>query len=71
MPNTDFWWLNSSQQAKYLYTELGHHRPIHDEEDPCSVKWDIIDYPIHRLDHWRERFPKHKRIQRFENHDGA
>lgn len=55
MPSSDFWWLDSSQGTK-LYAELGHHRPIRDDEDPCSIQWDTKTCLINQLNHWRERF---------------
>jgi len=56
MERSDFWWLSSSQRGRYQYTEFGHHRPIRDDEDPCSVNWDTNICSIDELEHWRDRF---------------
>lgn len=56
MKESDFWWLSSSQRSRYQYTEFGHHRPIHDNENPRSVNWDTNICSIDALEHWRDRF---------------
>lgn len=53
---SDYWWLSSSQRSKYQQTEFGHHRPIRDDEDPSSIKWDNNVCSISELEHWRDRF---------------
>ena len=56
MEKSDYWWLNSSQRSSYQHTEFGHHRPIHDDEDPRSIKWDTKNCSIDELELWRDRF---------------
>ena len=56
MEKSDFWWLSSSQRSRYQYTEVCHHRPIRDDEDPRSVNWDPNTCSIDELEHWRDRF---------------
>lgn len=56
MSYTDFWWLSSSHRTEHLYVNVGHHRPISDNEDPRSIRRDTNTCPINQLNAWRERF---------------
>lgn len=50
---TDFWWLNPTQKREYLYVELRHHRPIHDDE---NLHWDALTCKTNDLDGWRTKY---------------
>jgi len=56
MPSSDFWWLDSSEETKFIYAELGHHKPIRDDEQPCSMQWDTETCLINQLNDWRKSF---------------
>ena len=56
MFSTDFWWLSSDQEIRYVYTELGHHNPIPHNEQPHDTSWDKEVYLINQIKDWRERF---------------
>lgn len=56
MEMSDFWWLSDIQKNSYQQMQLGHHRPIHDGEDPNSIKWDNIVSSINELETWRDSF---------------
>jgi hypothetical protein len=54
--STDFWWLSSDQETRYIYAELGHHNPIPPDEQPDLASWDKEVYLTNQINHWRERF---------------
>jgi len=56
MASSEFWWLGSNEKTKYVYVELGHHRPIGDNENPCSITWDTGISLIDELNYWRKKF---------------
>ena len=56
MEGSDFWWLSPNQRSRYQYTEFGHHRPISDDEAPCSVNWDTSICSLDEIQHWLGRF---------------
>lgn len=56
MDHTDFWWLDTTHNATYDYVQLGHHRPMRDDEQPCSITWDTAASPVSALDQWCKKF---------------
>lgn len=56
MVESDFWWLYTSDKAKFKYVKLGHHKPIRDDDQPCSIKWDNEICLISNIDQWRNKF---------------
>ncbi len=63
----DFWWLPKNVAIESLSVGVGHHRPLTDEDEPCSAKWfhsldkdkEILSeaeehYPLDFLSKWRD-----------------
>lgn len=36
---SDFWWLPEHVTSTELLVGVGHHHPLTDDENPCSVEW--------------------------------
>jgi hypothetical protein len=36
---SDFWWLPEHIASSELLVGVGHHHPLTDDENPCSVEW--------------------------------
>ena len=36
---SDLWWLPKHETSEKLLIGVGHHYPITDDDNPCSVKW--------------------------------
>lgn len=54
---SDFWWLPEHESSGKLLVGVGHHRPLTDDDDPCSVEWFHSVSEGHGLSPERKQYP--------------